>query len=249
MRYYSQNGEDFIISKLFGDVTEGTFLEIGCIDGRRFSNTLLLEQRGWRGMCVEAHPDYIELLKANRPNSVVVHCAVGEEDEDNVTFFANARGTLSTLDRSQEERFRRDYKPWFSGFEEKLVNKRTVSSLLDEHEMPDVDVVSLDVEGYEVECLMGLDLTRHRPKLLVVESDTPDHARALDAIVLRAGYTRAFFFAGNLYYCLQPELVSQVAGRKFHVHLTHTEHPLDADGDREVSRVIDFSRVKLVDAA
>jgi hypothetical protein len=100
--FYSQNGEDFILNELLGNKKSGFFVEVGCIDGRRFSNTLLFEQMGWQGLCVEAHADYIEILERNRPNSIIYHGAVGEKDEPNVIFYANSRGSLSTLDRSKE---------------------------------------------------------------------------------------------------------------------------------------------------
>ncbi len=64
-------------------------------------------------MCVEAHAGYIELLKKNRPNSIICHCAAGEKDEANATFYANARGSLSTLDRSREERWKKDFSGYF----------------------------------------------------------------------------------------------------------------------------------------
>jgi hypothetical protein len=49
------------------------------------------------------------------------------------------------------------------------VPARTLSSLLDEIEAPDVDLLSLDVEGYEPQVLRGLDLSRHAPHYILVE--------------------------------------------------------------------------------
>ena len=100
--YYSQHGEDFLLSRYFTG-HEGFFVEIGCIDGKRFSNTYHFELKGWKGICVEAHQDYIALLRTNRPKSAIIHCAVGEADEDQAVFFANARGSLSSLDPTKEE--------------------------------------------------------------------------------------------------------------------------------------------------
>jgi hypothetical protein len=49
------------------------------------------------------------------------------------------------------------------------VPARTLSSILDEVAAPDVDLLSLDVEGFEAEVLEGLDLDRHRPRYVLVE--------------------------------------------------------------------------------
>ena len=172
--YYSQHGEDALLDLIFKNQRKGFFVEVGCIDGKRFSNTLTFEERGWKGMCVEAHAGYIEMLKNNRPNSIVCHCAAGEADEDAI-FYANARGSLSSLDKTSEARWQRDYAPHFSGFEEQQVKKVRLSTLLDTYRISEIDILSLDIEGYEVEAVKGLDLTRHLPKVMVIESDSPQH--------------------------------------------------------------------------
>ncbi len=243
MRFYSQHGEDFLLQKIFADVAGGFFVEIGCIDGRRFSNTLALEQRGWRGMCIEAHVDYIDLLRSNRPNSIIVHCAVGERDAEQVTFFANARGSLSTLDAAQETRWRTHYGEYFSGFEEQRVPMRTISSLLSEHGITHVDVLSLDVEGYEVQALSGLDLAQHRPRLLVIECDGAEQERGLDEILLPAGYHKGFWVGANIFYCAEPELLQAVVGMRHEVLVTHTQHPMDKSGDQTYPVSVDLTGV------
>ena len=57
---------------------------------------------------------------------------------------------------------------WDRGWEVE-VPARTLSSILDEVAAPDVDLLSLDVEGFEAEVVKGLDLERHRPRYLLVE--------------------------------------------------------------------------------
>ncbi|CAL4140743.1 unnamed protein product, partial [Meganyctiphanes norvegica] len=74
--------QEFIVShviKIFGnDVNgkQGTFLEAGAYDGEFLSNTLFLEKEyGWRGILVEANPDFFKrLLKKNRKSYAVNIC-------------------------------------------------------------------------------------------------------------------------------------------------------------------------------
>ena len=47
---------------------------------------------------------------------------------------------------------------------------RTLSSILDQHRIERLDLLSLDVEGYELNALKGLDLARHRPRLMLIEA-------------------------------------------------------------------------------
>ena len=237
-KYYSQHGEDALLDLIFGDQKEGFFVEVGCIDGRRFSNTLTFEERGWKGMCVEAHAGYIESLKKNRPNSIICHCAAGEADEEAI-FYANARGSLSTLDKTKETQFQHNYGAYFSGFEEQHVKKVRLSTLLDAYHVGVVDILSLDIEGYEVEALKGLDLSRHRPKVLVIESDNSQHEAQLDALILPHGYTKSVKLNVNQYYVSDKEMDKILKGKKFTADITHTQHPLDTDGDKELTVTID----------
>jgi hypothetical protein len=69
------------------------------------------------------------------------------------------------------------------------VGVRRLDSILAVH-APDVrriDVVSIDVEGWELEVLAGFALERYRPRVLIVENyfDDAAHAHALNA----RGYT------------------------------------------------------------
>jgi FkbM family methyltransferase len=237
--YYSQHGEDVILDALFRDKERGFFVEVGCIDGRRFSNSLTFEDRGWRGICVEAHAGYIELLTKNRPNSIVCHCAAGEIDEE-TTFYANARGSLSTLDKSMEKRWKADYAEYFSGFEMQKVNKVRLSTLFDQLDAPDIDFLSLDIEGYELEALKGINFSKHRPAVLVVEVDAADHEVQIDAMLKAAGYAKSLRLGPNLFYFRDPEMVEIIAGKVLDAELCHTRHPLDEEPDKMVPAHIDL---------
>ncbi len=242
-KYYSQHGEDALLDLIFGDQKEGFFVEVGCIDGRCFSNTLAFEERGWKGICVEAHAGYIDLLKKNRPKSIICHCAAGEADEDAI-FYANARGSLSTLDKTQEAHFQDNYGPYFSGFEEQEVKKTRLSTLLDAHKIREIDILSLDIEGYEVEALKGLDLTRHQPKVLVVESDNHQHEMRLDELILPHGYLKSIKMSANIFYVQDEKLGKMLNKKKLVIQLTHTCHPLDTRGDQTQTVTIDTTSLK-----
>lgn len=241
--YYSQHGEDALLDLIFKDQQKGFFVEVGCIDGRCFSNTLTFEERGWKGMCIEAHAGYIEMLRENRPNSIVCHCAAGEADEDAI-FYANARGSLSTLDKTKEAHWQRNYAPYFSGFEEQQVKKVRLSTLLDTYQVGEIDILSLDIEGYEAEALKGLDLSRHRPKVLLIESDDKQHEAQLDQLILPHGYTKSVRLFANLFYVRDKEFDTKLRGKRRTVQLTHIRHPLDSGEDWSEAVTIDTTMMK-----
>jgi FkbM family methyltransferase len=242
-RYYSENGEDFLLDQLFKDKTHGIFVEVGCIDGRRHSNTLTFEERGWSGLCVEAHTGYIEMLQKNRPNSIICSCAVGETDQDQVVFYANRWGSLSSQDKSKGHEFQRRFGPRFAGFEEQIVQKRRLDSLFRTHSVTEIDILSIDIEGYEVEALKGIDFGQFRPIVIVVESESRDHRRQMDAILLPNGYIRSVRLAQNIFYLRDPLMERSIKGKVFSVTLNRTRHPLDEDEDKLITTRIDTRQV------
>ena len=86
MKFYSQKGEDAVILTAFPKGHTGFFIDVGALDGKRFSNTYALEERGWTGICVEAHPTYAALAKKNRPKSIVINAAASNRVKSPLRF-------------------------------------------------------------------------------------------------------------------------------------------------------------------
>ena len=64
--------------------------------------------------------------------------------------YANARGSLSTLDPSREAQFAERFGKYFTGFQHQTVRMRTLNSILGEHQVDAIDFISIDIEGHEV---------------------------------------------------------------------------------------------------
>ena len=204
-KYYGQHGEDYLVNKIFNGKQNGFFVEIGCLDGIAYSNTYFFEQKGWKGICVEAHNDFIKTLKTNRKHSAIVHCAVGEKNVDDVVFYANKIGSLSTLDKKEEERWKKNYKEFFTGFEEQHVPMRTLTNIFDEQQVKEIDFISLDIEGYEVQALTGLDLDKYKPRLFIIEYKDEVHKAGVDSILLNKSYHMLGKIGCNLFYSTNEE--------------------------------------------
>jgi FkbM family methyltransferase len=58
------------------------------------------------------------------------------------------------------------------------VRVRRLDTILREHapEVNEIDVLSADVEGWELEVLAGLDIARYRPKVMILENFLKDRA-------------------------------------------------------------------------
>jgi len=230
IEYVSLRGEDFLLDNLFGFKKDGFFVEIGCIDGIRFSNTFYFEGRGWDGLCVEAHTDYIDMIKKNRPMSIVEHAAVGEKDIKEIKFFANSRGTFSSVDESKGKSW--DGNQWFTGFEVQKIPMLTLNTIFKKHQVKKIDFISLDIEGYEVEALMGLDFNVYRPIVFLIESDSDSHRKKIESILFQYGYHFIASLRHNLFYSQIKEHRNLIGNKTFKgVNIVNTQHPLDDCGD------------------
>lgn len=229
--HYSQHGEDLVLDAIFEGQAAGTFAEIGCIDGKRFSNTLFLEERGWKGLCVEAHPDYIDSLRTNRPGSIVSFSAVTANDGGEIEFHANWRASLSTIDPKMREVYTERYTKFPARYEVIQVPARSLSSLLDESGLGSLDLLSIDVEGTELDALAGLELPRHLPRVLVIESDNNEVTHQIDSLLLPHGCVRGLQISNNVIYFRDRSDFDRIAGRTIAGDCKWVQHPLDNSGD------------------
>jgi hypothetical protein len=74
----SQAGQDTMIISLFGQKSNGFFVDLASNHYTLLSNSFSLEQwNNWKGVCIEPNPMYLQGLLANRKCKVFT-CAVGE---------------------------------------------------------------------------------------------------------------------------------------------------------------------------
>jgi FkbM family methyltransferase len=162
----------------------GYFIEAGANDGYRQSNTYWLERfRGWRGLLIEPMPELAREAVKSRPASTVVQCALVPADGP-ASIRLRFADLMSAPDGTYEERITKGL-GWIDSYTAD-VPARSLSSILDELDAPEVDLLSLDVEGQEIEVLGGLDLNRHSPRYMLVEMNEPAIAGPqIDAILQR----------------------------------------------------------------
>jgi FkbM family methyltransferase len=154
------------------DQDGGFFVEAGGNDGYTQSNTYWLERfRDWRGLLVEPMQELYELCREERPSSTVVRAALVAGDYGGDTVRMRFADLMSTVAGEHEDPWRThmgNVLGWRDAYDAD-VPARTLSSILDEVGAPEVDLLSLDVEGFEPSVLAGLDLERHAPRWILVE--------------------------------------------------------------------------------
>ncbi len=165
--HYSQEGEDILIDRILPPGKVGFFVDVGAHHPIRFSNTYALYRKGWRGINVDATPGSMEMFKKLRPGDINIECAVST-GHSSMMFYMFKESALNTFDSS----LAKEYIDSGWALERTVeITPRSLSSILEEH-LPTgkhINLLSIDVEGKELEVLRSNDWHLHCPNLIVLE--------------------------------------------------------------------------------
>jgi FkbM family methyltransferase len=178
------------------DCDGGYFVELGANDGVDQSNTLYFErERGWRGVLIEPILHNFLKCQGNRATNNAFFCAACVSDDYAEPYVRLTYSNLMTTphgvdsDISDPIAHARSGAVYLKHGEqpvEVMAVARTLSSLLYEAGAPaEMDLLSLDVEGGELDVLKGLDHRSHRFRYMLVECRDPQR---LTNYLADAGY-------------------------------------------------------------
>jgi FkbM family methyltransferase len=175
---YAQNFEDVMLARAFPGAN-GFYVDVGANDPDIDNVTRVFYERGWSGINIEPlFVNSIELRK-KRTRDTNLEIAVGET-EGSITFYEIGKWHgYSTTDAAVAAQHRKD------GLEviEHKVPVRKLSDVLDEAaQNKTIDFLKIDVEGTELSVLRGMDLRRHRPKIILLESKMPVTINMVDRV-------------------------------------------------------------------
>lgn len=176
---FALNGLDLKLAKYL-DYENGYFIELGANNGVDQSNTLYFERYlNWRGVLIEPTPhNFLLCLKNRSPNNKFFcnACVSFDYSEKFVemiysNLMTTAVGLESDVDpRAQAELGRQFLPRWAQTFRYGAL-ARTLNSILEESNAPpNIDFLSLDVEGAELEVLKGLRFSDYKISYMLIES-------------------------------------------------------------------------------
>lgn len=182
-----------IILDLMGTTDRGWGVDVGASDGVTVNSTYSLEKNyGWNILSVEPNIDFAKSLRYHR--AFVDFCACSAKpgrqvmriNDDNPEAFSSLNPTR-----------RRD----LPGIEQAKwrsveVKVDTVDRLLTKWEFPKLDLICVDTEGTEKDVLVGANLDKWQPKVVVSECWDEDGGEALKYLEEK-GYKRAIRMGVN----------------------------------------------------
>lgn len=145
------------------------FIEAGANDGVSQSNTSYLESDGWRGLLIEPNIENFTRCRQNRPNSYCINAALISDSYTSSTvkgiFSSESLNRDNGLMSGCTDEHLNLYPNWVCE-----VPAITLTDCLIQSNSPaNPDFFSLDVEGFEIEALNGLDFNRFRPRVIFLE--------------------------------------------------------------------------------
>lgn len=175
--YYGQNQEDRIVCEYFDrhPAKSNSLLDIGAADGRTFSNSRALIERGWGGVLVEGSAGQfkalLDLYQNTSPQKIVLINAVVWNNADPLVAFHQSPDLVSSVDRAHVAKwssavpFRETWTP--------CVAPTSIAKMMaDRGIFP--DFVSIDVEGKSYEIARDLHWVLVQAAVVCLEHDGND---------------------------------------------------------------------------
>ena len=171
---YSQCGEDKIIDFILSYLGENkglSYLDIGCNNYKKLNNTYNLYKKGIRGVLIDANPLFIEDIRKYRPGDTVLNCGIGLKNSEEMKFYVlnpEADGLSSFNLESIKEAQKQN--PYIKIEKEIKVPVHSLDHIYKEYFATVPTIVSMDVEGVELDILKSSDFEKYRPLIFIIET-------------------------------------------------------------------------------
>ncbi len=164
-KYYSFSGVDIAINNIFRNTNNGYYLDIGCQHPINNNNTFLLHKKGWSGVNIDLDQKNIDLFNFSRPHDLNICEAISSEIKEVDLFFYHSKSPINTIEKKVSDFQTAKIQ------EIKKIKTNTLNNVLNSSKFCDkkFDLMTIDVEGHELEVLLGFDFKKYDPKVIVVE--------------------------------------------------------------------------------
>lgn len=166
---YAQEGEDLVVNRLLEGKKNGFYVEVGAHHPFRFSNTYFFYKRGWSGVCIDPLPGTKKVFNKSRPRDTVLELGISENAGEMLYFMFN-EPALNTFDEAIARD--RDGKKGYKIINTIKISTKPLSSILSEIPHPEsgIDLMSVDVEGLDLQVLKSNDWNLFKPQIVIAEA-------------------------------------------------------------------------------
>ncbi len=164
---YSQFNEDLLIDLLLMSKNNGFYVDVGANDPTFNSNTNRFYLKGWSGINIDPNLESYKNFCVNRARDINLNIGVGPRREKMIFYQVVGDSTLSSFNKEIAVKMSKRYD---LSIAEKEIDVLPLRDVLNEHlKGRQIDFMSVDAEGFDLEVLKSNDWEKYRPSLLMVE--------------------------------------------------------------------------------
>ena len=170
---YSFGGVDLLINHFFRNQESGIYLDIGCYHPIQGSNTYLLHKKGWSGINIDLDDVSIDTFKRFRKLDYNKKIAISDTKSKIKLYRPHKRAAGQTVNPGTAAR--RD-----TGDGEIIeIDSDTLNNIIENSffRNKQIDFISIDIEGHEVNALKDFNFKKYNPKIIVAEYNDPELKR------------------------------------------------------------------------
>ena len=194
---FSQNNEEEILLNLFKDKKNGFYVDVGCHHPKRFSNTAALYKKGWSGINIDPDLTNLKLWNLFRKRDLRLDYFISNKEKE-VQYHI-------FKDKALNGNLKKDRIKILKNLGHKLQKTKklktiTLDKILKTYrpELNEIDLLDIDVEGYDLDVLKSINLKRYRVNVIIIEIG--HHETEIDTYLEKYDYKSHILVDRNKFY-------------------------------------------------
>ena len=165
---FSQEGEDQLLYRLIGNKKKGFFIDVGAHHPFLYSNTYKFYKMGWNGINIDAMPGSMSFFKKFRSRDINLEIAISQKPQK-LKYFIFNEPALNTFSLKEAEL--KDGLNHYKVTDIIELKTNTLGEILTQYlpKNQEIDFLTIDVEGLDLEVLKSNDWKKFQPRYVLVE--------------------------------------------------------------------------------
>lgn len=164
---YGLEGIDSLLFSILRDVEKGFYIDVGANHPEVISNTYAFYLKGWSGICLDGNTQLADQWKSLRPRDCFLATILSDEIKS-VEYTIYPDTTISTINEESKLRYNQRFSE--SDIIIQSVKTDTLQNIIDNFGfINEIHLLSVDIEGEELNALRGLYFEKNAPGVVVVE--------------------------------------------------------------------------------
>lgn len=168
---YSQQGEDRVIDFILKSkgIEKPFYLDIGANHPLYLSNTYYFYQQGGSGICIEPNIAFKDMYKKFRPRDILLSIGVTGGKTTELPYYVMDWHEFNSFDEVQAKEVEKHYAGKNNIKQKVTLPVVNINEVLQKHAKQKIDLLNLDVEGFDLDILQSYDFDKYAPGVICVE--------------------------------------------------------------------------------